>query len=223
MPAISQQAYLAGFSPLSLTWVVGTDTNVGKTHVTGRLYQESHRKGLAITTQKWVQTGEECDIDEHDRIAGIRGDITLRSYRMPYQFVPPVSPHWAAAMAKTSIDFVVIEHALTQLRLQHHVVIEGSGGVMVPLAMGSLMIDYMVRLGGQVVLVVPNRVGALNHTHLTMEALLNRGVQVEAIILNRGVSVETNEGVLEENHRYCSLVWPSLWVVDWGSWEGHRE
>jgi len=215
MPAVSQQAYLAGFNPLSLTWVVGTDTNVGKTHVTGCLYQASHRKGLAMTTQKWVQTGDVCDIDEHDRIAGVRGDIRLRSYRMPYQFVPPVSPHWAAAMAATSIDFAVIEHALTQLRMQYHVVIEGSGGVMVPLAMGSLMIDYMARVGGNVVLVVPNRVGALNHTHLTMEALLNRGIQVEAIILNRGVSVETNEEVLQENHRYCASIWPAISVVDW--------
>jgi len=205
---------------VSLLMVVGTDTDVGKTWVTGHLLKGLKARGLTVTSQKWVQTGDECDIDTHDHIANQTGDPSWRADRMPYQFTPPVSPHYAAALAHRPIEWPVIESALHRLQAKAHVIIEGSGGIMVPWGMGEPMIDRIADSRARCVVVGPNRVGVLNHLHLTMALLETRGIPVGAMILNEGCPIarDTAWDIHASNVAYCDHVWGATCpIIPWPS------
>ena len=200
--------------------VVGTDTDVGKTWVTGHLLKGLAERGLTATTQKWVQTGDSCDIDTHDEIANQAGDPSWRADRMPYQFTPPVSPHYAAALAHRPIEWPVIESAMARLQAKAHVIIEGSGGIMVPWGMGEPMIDRIAEHHPQCLVVGPNRVGVLNHLHLTMSVLASRGMGVIGIVLNEGcpIACDTDWDIHASNVAYCDHVWGATCpIIPWPS------
>ncbi|MDP8259102.1 MAG: dethiobiotin synthase [Candidatus Aadella gelida] len=185
-------------------FVTGTDTGVGKTVVTGLLLKFFSEKGLRTITQKWVQTGS-CgvseDILEHMKFIDC-GENLMKLHgedMAPYTFKVPVSPHLAAEIDGKKIVSEKIKRSFLKLREEFDVVIaEGSGGLMVPINEKETIIDVAETLGLPVVIVAENRLGAINQTLLTCEALKRRKISVAGIIFNR-LSEEGESKMFEDN------------------------
>jgi len=190
-------------------FVSGTDTGVGKTLICGYLAGYLRRQGVNAITQKWVQTGCNCsseDLAVHRRIGGFADDPELAPLVNPYCLPFPASPHIAAPMAGMTIKSEVISGAYRQLTRRFDlVVVEGIGGVMVPMRDDLLTIDMIAGLGLVALVVVHNRLGCINHTLLTIEALQNRQVPVFGLIFNR-VNEGGNERILQDNMQIIPTV-----------------
>ena len=190
--------------------ITGTDTGVGKTIICRYLAAYMQEKGVNVITQKWVQTGSDHadDIKDHMlRPSPLWNQVKdIDTLRAPYRLKHPASPHLAAALDGVEIDIKIIEeyHA----RLCEHfdlVLVEGSGGVLVPLNEKILLADLAARLKMAVVIVVPNRLGCINHALLTIEALRIREIKIFGLIFNR-MNDNGDETILRENVRIISLI-----------------
>jgi len=181
-------------------FIAGTGTGVGKTIVTGYLTRYFFQQNRSVITQKWVQTGyleADHDILTHDRICGRSSD--RNEDRLPYRFRMPSSPHLAAKMERRAIDPKVIFDSLTRLQSQYEqIIIEGTGGLMVPFTEELLQIDLIQHSRCPVVLVIANQLGAINHAILSIEALQSRKIPILGLIFNQITSNEDTE-ILKEN------------------------
>ena len=154
-------------------FVTGIDTDAGKSIVTGVLARALSARGERVITQKFIQTG--CDglsedIETHRRIMGIGllpedEDGTT----CPIVFTYPASPHLAAAIDGRDIDLTLIGRSTEKLLQKYDtVLIEGAGGLYVPLLEAYQTIDYVAEHGLPVVLVTSPRLGSINHTLLSL-------------------------------------------------------
>ncbi|MGL4293875.1 MAG: dethiobiotin synthase [Bacteroidales bacterium] len=170
-------------------FVTGIDTNVGKTAATGIIARELLAKGVNVITQKMIQTGcvnESEDIVEHRRIMNIpMQEADLNFDTCPYIFTYPCSPHLAARIDKKTIDRNKIKEATDRLAEQYEVVLlEGAGGVMVPVTDDYLTLDYMTDMHYPVILVTSGKLGSINHTLLSLEAIRQRGLDLAMLVYN---------------------------------------
>jgi len=183
---------------MSAIFVAGTDTGVGKTVVTGLLARHLAMQGYGVATQKWIQTGGSSDLDEHLRWMGrTRGEFRgfLRAMS-PCALPAPASPHLAAELGGTRILESRIRRSL-EILSEHFdfVIIEGSGGLMVPVSRKRLLIDWVRELGLPVLLVAGNRLGAINHTLLSLETLETRKMEILGVIFNNLQGLRSLKGV----------------------------
>lgn len=175
----------------SVIVISGIDSGVGKTVATGLLAKALLDQGSSVTTQKLVQTGCAApvaeDIAEHRRIMGIGlTEEDLNDQSAPYVFRYPASPHLAAALENMSIDIMTVRRTTFRLqRLYDTVLLEGAGGLLVPLESDLLFADYVRDAGYPLILVSSSRLGGINHTLLSVEACLSRGIVLRGIIFNR--------------------------------------
>jgi dethiobiotin synthetase len=159
-------------------FVTGTDTGVGKTWVAAALAAALRDTGASVGTCKPVLTG----LDE----PGPHDDELLGGAVVAARFGPPVSPHLAAELAGTPIDPAALVAAARQAAEgRDAVVVEGAGGLLVPLADGYDMRDLAVALGLPLVVVARPGLGTINHTLLTLEAARAHGLRVAAVVLSR--------------------------------------
>lgn len=175
--------------------MAGTGTDVGKTFVS-RLLIEALSKSLPVSYMKPVQTG--CKVGkgstliapdfEYVRKSGclVLGSETLH---VPYRFVPACSPHLASQIMHSKISILKIKQDLDMIRNLPGmrggcVIVEGAGGVMVPLGPSVSMIHLMVQLRLPVILVTIPDLGTLNHTFLTLCAIEAAGVFCAGLIIN---------------------------------------
>lgn len=170
-------------------FVTGIDTNVGKTAATGIIARELLDRGVNVITQKMIQTGcidESEDIVEHRRIMNIpMQEEDLNFDTCPYIFTYPCSPHLAARIDKRTIDTNKISEATRRLSDKYEVVLlEGAGGVMVPVTDDYLTIDYMSDMQYPVILVTSGKLGSINHTLLSLEAIRQRGLDLAMLVYN---------------------------------------
>lgn len=186
-------------------FVCGTDTGVGKTVVAGLFARYLLDKGYSVITQKWAETGYkvgETDIDVHLRLMGKSWDdfANYRSSMSPYLFRLPYSPHLAARLEGKTISVKKIIKELGLLARDFElIVIEGTGGLFVPLDGKTLFIDVIERIAGLSVLVVAgNRLGGINHTLLTIGALSQRRIKNLGIIFN-DCSTREEKAILNDN------------------------
>ncbi len=170
-------------------FISGIDTGIGKTYTTGYLAKLWNEQGKKTITQKLIQTGNTDiseDIEQHREIMGMGWfpeDETKLT--MPEIFTYPASPHLATQIDGREIDFDKIAHATQQLTEKYEVVLlEGAGGLMVPLTTELLTIDYLTEKKYPVILVSSGRLGSINHTLLSLEALKNRGLELYALAYN---------------------------------------
>ena len=191
-------------------FVAGTDTGIGKTVVTGLLAGYLRDKGFSVITQKWVQTGSgesAGDISCHlDSMGADRNFFKKYSdLAVPYSLAFPASPHLASAMEKVKISTSRIRESFLSLTKKFDVtIVEGTGGLLVPLNERELAVDVVGSLPLNVILVVGNRLGAINHALLSAEALKNRGIAAAGIIFNRFCPAG-DEIVLRDNRKVISL------------------
>lgn len=185
----------------SLYFISGIDTNVGKTYATGYLADKIQKQGKSVITQKLIQTG--CtgiseDILMHRKLQKM--EITpfdADGTTCPYVLSYPCSPHMAAELDGVVYDFDRISTATERLMKHYQVVLlEGAGGLMVPLTPQMLTIDYVCRHQIPVILVTSGRLGSINHTLLSLELCRQRQVEVSALVYNRYPSVDE---IIEEN------------------------
>ena len=176
-------------------FISGIDTDAGKSYATGFLARELNRKGQRTITQKFIQTGNTGhseDIDLHRRIMGIAPtDDDREGLTMPKIFSYPCSPHLASRIDGRAIDFDKIERATEELSRRYDVVLlEGAGGLMVPLTDELLTIDYIAQKGYPLLFVTSGKLGSINHTLLSLEAIKNRGIKLDTVLYNLYPTVE---------------------------------
>jgi dethiobiotin synthetase len=191
-------------------FIAGTDTGIGKTVVTGLLAKYFSDAGFSVVTQKWVQTGDQgglTDIDLHLKSMGSQDSCFERysDLAQPYSFKFASSPHLAAAAEKAVISSGRIRESFLSLEKKFDVtLVEGTGGLLVPINEKELFIDVVKSLDLEVILVSGNRLGAINHTLLSAEALTAREIKVVGIIFNR-FAAGGNEDILRDNRKIISL------------------
>lgn len=167
----------------------GIDTDVGKTYVTGLLARHLLQLGYTVTTLKLVQTG--CtgisdDIKLHRQLMGQPlADVDRDATTCPYLFPFPASPLLAARMVGQSIDEAVLDRSLHTLQ-QHHewVLVEGAGGLLVPLTANLLLLDYYAARRLPTILVGSPRLGSINHIRLSLEAIKARHLPLLGLVYN---------------------------------------
>lgn len=170
-------------------FVSGIDTDAGKSYATGFLARELMRAGKSVITQKLIQTGNTGyseDILLHRRIMQIPltpEDNALIT--MPEIYSYPCSPHLAAKIDNRPPDFAHID-ACTQLLAEKYdiVLLEGAGGLMVPLTDEWLTIDYIVEKNFPLLFVTSGKLGSINHTLLAFEAIRSRRIPLHTLLYN---------------------------------------
>ena len=170
-------------------FVSGIDTNIGKSYATGYIARTWNSEGRRTITQKLIQTGNTGmseDIELHRRIMGCgllpedREGLT-----MPEIFSYPCSPHLAAEIDGRPIDLAGIERATVELSRRYDaVLLEGAGGLMVPLTRQLLTIDYIARKGYPLIYVTSGRLGSINHFLLGLEAIRARRIRLHTVAYN---------------------------------------
>lgn len=186
-------------------FITGIDTDAGKSYVTGRLAVMMMQDGLKPITQKFVQTGNRGvseDIEVHRRIMGT-GMLPVDRQRLtaPLIYSYPASPELAAAIDGTEVDTDrIAECTDLLLREYDHVLIEGAGGLMVPLKGDYLTIDYIRDHHLPVVLVTNATLGSINHTLLALNAISTYGLKLFAVVFKH--HFDNDKPIAEDTHRY---------------------
>ncbi|MEN8362310.1 dethiobiotin synthase [Acinetobacter baumannii] len=186
-------------------FVSGIDTEIGKTYATGFLAKLWTEQGKKVITQKLIQTGNADiseDIQKHREIMGqgwFQEDHDKLT--MPEIFSYPASPHLATRLDNREIDFQKIENATQTLAERFEIVLlEGAGGLMVPLTTSLLTIDYVAQHQFPVILVTSGRLGSINHTLLSLEALKSRGLKLKALVYN--LKDESKDPLISQDTSY---------------------
>ncbi len=170
-------------------FVTGIDTNVGKSIATGYIANLLTKDGLRVITQKLIQTGNSNvseDIQIHRKV--MRSDLLeddKNRKTCPYIFTYPCSPHLASQIDKESISLDKIKNCTSYLLSKYNtVLLEGAGGIMVPLTDKYLTIDFIKDNNYPVILVTSSKLGSLNHTLLTIDACITRSIKIDTIVYN---------------------------------------
>ena len=170
-------------------FISGIDTDIGKTVATGMLAKQLLDQGVSIITQKLVQTGNDGyseDIAKHRQLMQ-KNDLPEdgEGLTAPQIFKYPASPHLATRLENTHLDLEKITSATQVLAERYDVVLlEGAGGLMVPLTTDLLTIEYVAQHNYPVILVTSGRLGSINHTLLSLYALKQFGVSLHSIVFN---------------------------------------
>jgi dethiobiotin synthetase len=166
---------------MRVLFVTGTDTGVGKTFVTACCLAHLLRSGMSVRAVKPFCSGARTDAELLWELQG--RELALDSIN-PFYFKAPLAPWTAARLERKLVRF---DEALQFIREHREacdlLLIEGAGGLLSPLGEGFNAPDLIVELGAEVILVVPNKLGVLNHTLLTVEALAHRNVPILKIAL----------------------------------------
>jgi dethiobiotin synthetase len=184
--------------------VTGTDTGVGKTYVTAGLTRTARGAGHDVVAAKPFCTGSAADVAA---LHAANGRCEPEHAINPVWFHTPLAPFAAAMVENRHIDLGRVREALMELASRHaHVLVEGAGGLTVPILRDYDFRDLAEDLGLEVILVAANRLGVLNHVRLTLEALNHCQLRCRTVVLNAvnaatpeaDLAERTNPGVLEQ-------------------------
>jgi dethiobiotin synthetase len=170
--------------------VCGIDTGIGKTLVSGLLARHLLDRGGSVITMKPVQTGCAAgraeDILLHRKLMGIDWQpADEQGLTCPYCFPLAASPHLAAEQAGAAIDPAQLDQAADSLAAQfEQLIVEGAGGLLAPLTRSLLFLDYCKQRGWPLLLVTSPRLGSINHTLLSLEAIKQRGMNLLGLVYN---------------------------------------
>ena len=182
---------------MSVLFISGIDTDIGKTYATGMIAKALMQQGVNVITQKLVQTG--VSVNSASGEMNIADDVVTHRQLMdiplqpcdfdfttcPYRYEKPASPHLAVKLANAFLDPDVITKATKSLQADYEVVLlEGAGGLLVPITEQLLTLDYIAEQGYPVILVTSGRLGSINHTLLSLEAIRARGLTMHSVIYN---------------------------------------
>lgn len=182
-------------------FITGTDTGVGKTFITRLLVVALRQLGIPAVGMKPFACGDRLDAETLSEAN--EGSVELGLVN-PVWLQVPAAPYAASLIENRPLDVDSARSAFQTLTAQHPiVVVEGVGGWRVPLTDQLCMSDFAVELGLPVLVVCANRLGALNHTRLTVDAVRNRGLSIAGLVWNEPACGEpdpaqiTNRAVME--------------------------
>jgi dethiobiotin synthetase len=190
--------------PIPGLFITGTDTNVGKTLVGAGIADWFRRRSKRIGVCKPIATG--C---EHRREGMISEDAEFLAHHSgssfplaticPVRFAEPLAPAVAAERAGTEIDWKEINRVLHEIsQASDYLIVEGVGGILVPLDSKHTVLDMASWLGMRVVIVARAGLGTISHTLLTIAALRSRDIRIAGVVINQypaedpGIAEETN-------------------------------
>ncbi|MEW6602495.1 MAG: dethiobiotin synthase [Nitrospirota bacterium] len=190
-------------------FITGTDTGVGKTYIAAGLIRAFKKMGLSVCPVKPVETGcgtfnkRLVPADALKLVSAAEADEPLGLIN-PYRFKQPLAPAVAAEHEGASISKKKIISACGQISKKYDItIVEGAGGIMVPVYRKYLFIDLMQDLAMPITIVARPGLGTINHTLLTIEAARSRGLRILGVIINcadrtrRSLSEKTNPEVVE--------------------------
>ena len=168
-------------------FVTGTDTGVGKTEVAAALVAGWRARGLDVGVMKPAQSGvEDGEPTDADRLREAAGGGDPVALVCPYSLRAPLAPAVAARLEGVQISLPHLLACAAELSRRHQaLVVEGAGGILVPLTDSHSYADLAVGLGMPVLVVARAGLGTVNHAALTCEALRARGLAVAGVVLNR--------------------------------------
>ena len=215
---------------MAVYFISGIDTDAGKSIVTGVIARTLLQKGVHVITQKFIQTG--CvgiseDILKHREIMGIPPqEVDKDGTTCPYVMTYPASPHLAAEIDRVEIDVERIHRSTEKLDAAYDVVLlEGAGGLYVPVSRQYLTIDYIQEYKHPLILVSSSKLGSINHTLMSLEVCRLRGIEVAYVVYNdfpndsewiKNDSITIIRQYLDEYFPDCRLL--ELPVVEWDKW-----
>ncbi|GFO66447.1 ATP-dependent dethiobiotin synthetase BioD [Geomonas limicola] len=171
-------------------FITGTDTGVGKSIASASIALLLKRQGHKVGVMKPVTSG--CIMRDGERVSedaellAFGAGIELTPDSTPFLLMAPLAPSISAEQEGVRIDFGVIKDAYQRLAAQYdYLIVEGAGGLMVPLAGGLLIADLAVNLGLPIAVVARPNLGTVNHTLLTTFTARQMGLEVKGVIVNR--------------------------------------
>lgn len=215
---------------MAVYFISGIDTDAGKSIVTGVIARTLLKKGVNVVTQKFIQTG--CvgiseDILKHREIMGIEPlEVDKDGTTCPYVMTYPASPHLAAEIDKVDIDVKRIHQSTVKLAAMYDMVLlEGAGGLYVPVTRDYLTIDYIQEYKHPLILVSSSKLGSINHTLMSLELCRLRGIEVKYVVYNdfpndsefiKNDSITIIRQYLQQHFPTCELL--ELPVVEGEKW-----
>jgi dethiobiotin synthetase len=195
-------------------FITGTDTGVGKTFVTALLLRSLRAKGVDAVGFKPICCGGREDAE---MLRSASGDALTLNEVNPVWLRTPAAPYVAAIIENRPIDLALIREVYAGLCARHEsILVEGVGGWLVPILADYAVADLARELDLPVIVVVANRLGALNHTGLTLADIRQRGVSCSGLILNQALpfdAISANETVAQTTNRAILEDWLRVRVL----------
>ncbi len=185
-------------------YIIGTDTNCGKTIVTGAIAAWLRKEGRDVGVFKPFEAAS----NDSQFLKEMSGSDDPLSEINPYHFDEPLAPGVAAERAKKEVSFETVKTLFQKLKERHEILlVEGAGGLLVPLVGRQTHIELLQQLKIPVLLVARLGLGTLNHTLLTLSVLRQNKIECAGVILNEtvpqsSVAETTNPDILE---RHCDV------------------
>jgi len=199
-------------------FITGTDTEVGKTYIAAKLLESMSGQVGTVGYIKPFQTGckTDCgnrltvpDVDDVKAVLGSKVECHVL-----YRYKLPACPLHAAREAGEEISFEKAVEWTNDLANRFETcVIEGAGGLMVPLTGEDTILDFASAIGYPVILVAANRLGCINHSLLSINALKQRGLRIDALVLNN-IRPDVKREVEKTNAEMIGLFAPDIRIVE---------
>ncbi len=173
-------------------FITGIGTGVGKTLITAAMAAQLRQAGQPVQALKPVISGYEAGDPYSDTaILAHSAGVSEHERVSPWRFAAPLSPHLAAAKEDREVDDqALIEWCQARCETDTTTLIEGVGGLMVPLNECYMVIDWIKALNLPVIMVGASYLGAINHTLLSLEALRQRRISVRAVLVSQSAPAE---------------------------------
>ena len=173
-------------------FITATDTGVGKTEIACALLRAARAAGIDAVGMKPAQAGDTPgEPSDAERLRDACDRVEPLEAICPYSFAAPLAPAAAARLEGRTVSLDRIIDAARALAARHAaVIVEGAGGLLVPLTERETYADLAVALGLPVLVVARAGLGTVNHAALTCEALARRGLAVAAVVLNRAAGAD---------------------------------
>jgi len=198
-------------------FITATGTNIGKTHTTVQLIEAFAAKGLAVGVFKPIETGVSTIAHDASLLLKVCQKVNEKFTNLTvsditaYTFPLPAAPFCADTDKEIVIDKIIEKHhELSQLC--DILLVEGAGGLMVPVTKDFMMIDLAKKLESKILLVTPSRLGCINDTLLSMEALKSRDMTFEWCVN----LFEDKESFSEVTQPFYDEIFPDWWSVEKG-------
>ena len=171
-------------------FITGTDTGVGKTYIGRILIKALTKSGDVCEPRKPVESG--CKLENGELIPedaslyeqATQGKSSLAEI-CPYRYEPPISPERAIRLTNTTVSIKDLVGVCKPRNKPQYLLVEGAGGFYSPLCSDGLNADLAQKLKANVILIVKDRLGCINQTLLTLEAIQHRKLNITAIVLNQ--------------------------------------
>jgi dethiobiotin synthetase len=214
-------------------FIIGTDTEVGKTLIAAGLVVALQDRGIDVGVMKPLESGALCfesapipqDAFYLREIAGVQDDLDLVN---PYCFQAPLAPGVAAEQEGVEVDLQRIKGAYDEIKGRHQfMVVEGAGGLLVPIAKDTLLPKLIKLLNLPLLVVARSNLGTINHTLLTLSYCQQEGLEVIGTVINK--SNPDADPAEENNPRYITQfgrasVWGSFpYLKDYAGVKGNRD